>query len=46
MFKEYDVNTKQEKKKKINIHIPKQKFDFYTDKKCDAMNPKSPGCKV
>uniref|UniRef100_A0A6C0I5I5 Uncharacterized protein n=1 Tax=viral metagenome TaxID=1070528 RepID=A0A6C0I5I5_9ZZZZ len=27
MFKEYDVNTKQEKKKKINIHIPKQKFD-------------------
>ena len=28
------------------ITIPKQKFDFYTDKKCDAMNPKSPGCKV
>ena len=28
------------------ITIPKQKFDFYTDKKCEAMNPKSPGCKV
>jgi hypothetical protein len=28
------------------ITIPKQKYDFYTDKKCDAMNPKSPGCKV
>jgi len=28
------------------ITIPKQKFDFYTDKKCDTMNPKSPGCKV
>jgi hypothetical protein len=26
------------------ITIPKQKFDFYTDKKCEAMNPKSPGC--
>jgi hypothetical protein len=28
------------------ITIPKQKFDFYTDKKCEVMNPKSPGCKV
>lgn len=28
------------------ITIQKQKFDYYTDKKCDAMNPKSPGCKV
>ena len=26
------------------ITIPKQKFDYYTNKKCDAMNPKSPGC--
>ena len=28
------------------ISIPKQKFDYYTEKKCDVMNPKSPGCKV
>jgi hypothetical protein len=28
------------------ITIQKQKYDYYTDKKCDAMNPKSPGCKV
>jgi hypothetical protein len=28
------------------ILVPRQKIDFYTDKKCDAMNPKSPGCKV
>lgn len=28
------------------ITIQKQKFDYYTDKKCDVMNPKSPGCKV
>jgi hypothetical protein len=27
------------------ILVPRQKIDFYTDKKCDAMNPKSPGCK-
>jgi hypothetical protein len=26
------------------IVIPKQKYDFYTDKKCVTMNPKSPGC--
>jgi len=25
------------------ITIPRQKFDYYTNKKCDAMNPKSPG---
>jgi len=28
------------------ITIQKQKYDYYTDNKCDAMNPKSPGCKV
>jgi hypothetical protein len=28
------------------IDIQKQKYDFYTDKKCDTMNPKSPGCKA
>jgi hypothetical protein len=28
------------------IAIQKQKYDFYTDKKCDTMNPKSPGCKA
>jgi hypothetical protein len=27
------------------ILVPRQKIDFYTDKKCDVMNPKSPGCK-
>ena len=27
------------------ISIPKQKFDYYTNTKCDNMNPKSPGCK-
>jgi hypothetical protein len=28
------------------ISIPRQKFDYYTDMKCDNMNPKSPGCKA
>jgi hypothetical protein len=28
------------------IAIPRQKFDYYTDMKCDNMNPKSPGCKA
>lgn len=28
-----------------SIEIPLQKFDFYTEKKCVEMNPKSPGCK-
>jgi hypothetical protein len=28
------------------IVIPKQKFDYYTNMKCDNMNPKSPGCKA
>ena len=28
------------------ITIPKQKFDYYTNMKCDNMNPKSPGCKA
>ena len=28
------------------IEIPLQKFDFYTEKKCVEMNPKSPGCKA
>ena len=28
------------------ITMTKQKFDYYTNKKCDVMNPKSPGCKV
>ena len=27
------------------ISIPRQKFDYYTNTKCDNMNPKSPGCK-
>ena len=29
-----------------SIEIPSQKFDFYTEKKCVEMNPKSPGCKA
>lgn len=28
------------------ITILPQKFDFYTQKKCSEMNPKSPGCKA
>ena len=28
------------------VTMTKQKFDYYTNKKCDVMNPKSPGCKV
>lgn len=28
------------------IDIPLQKFDFYTEKKCSEMNPKSPGCRA
>ena len=28
------------------IKIPLQKFDFYTEKKCSEMNPKSPGCQA
>ena len=28
------------------IEIPLQKFDFYSEKKCSDMNPKSPGCQA
>lgn len=28
-----------------NIQIPQQKFDYYTNKKCENMKIKSPGCK-
>ena len=28
------------------IKMPSQKFDYYTEKKCSEMNPKSPGCQA